>query len=105
MAAHKIALGLAGTAVIVAMAMPFFSLRLGQGDQGNDPSSTTTRKGYDLIAKGFGVGYNSTLEAVVDGPGATDPAYLQTVGQTLANTPGVDPASVHPIPLNNTPRS
>ncbi len=101
-AAHKIALGLAGTAVIVAMAVPFFSLRLGQGDQGNDPSSTTTRKGYDLIAKGFGVGYNSNLEAVIDGPGATDPAYLQTVGQTLANTPGVDPASVHPIPLNNS---
>jgi putative drug exporter of the RND superfamily len=101
-AAHKIALGLAGTAVIVAMAVPFFSMRLGQGDQGNDPSSTTTRKGYDLIATGFGVGYNSTLEAVSDGPGATDPAYLQTVGQTLANTPGVDPASVHPIPLNNT---
>ena len=101
-AAHKIALGLAGTAVIVAMALPFFSMRLGQGDQGNDPSSTTTRKGYDLIAAGFGVGYNSNLEAVIDGPGATDPAYLQTVGQTLANTPGVDPASVHPIPLNNT---
>jgi putative drug exporter of the RND superfamily len=101
-AAHKIALGLAGTAVIVAMALPFFSMRLGQGDQGNDPSSTTTRKGYDLIAAGFGVGYNSNLEAVIDGPGATDPAYLQTVGQALANTPGVDPASVHPIPLNNT---
>jgi RND superfamily putative drug exporter len=101
-AAHKIALGLAGTAVIVAMALPFFSMRLGQGDQGNDPSSTTTRKGYDLIATGFGVGYNSNLEAVIDGQGATDPAYLQTVGQTLANTPGVDPASVHPIPLNNT---
>ena len=50
-AAHKIALGLAGTAVIVTLALPFFSMRLGQGDQGNDPSSTTTRKGYDLIAK------------------------------------------------------
>ncbi len=101
-AAHKIALGLAGTAVIVTMALPFFSMRLGQGDQGNDPAGTTTRTGYDLIAKGFGVGYNSNLEAVIDGPGATDPAYLQTVGQALAATPGVDPASVHPIPLNNT---
>ena len=95
---RKVALGLAGAAVIVALAIPFFSLRLGQGDQGNDPSSTTTRKGYDLIAQGFGVGYNSTLEAVVDGPGATDPAYLQKVGQTLAATPGVDPASVAPDP-------
>jgi putative drug exporter of the RND superfamily len=101
-AAHKIVLGLAGAAVIVVLAVPFFSMRLGQGDQGNDPSSTTTRKGYDLIAKDFGVGYNSTLEAVIDGPGATDGAYLQKVSQALTATPGVDPASVHPIPLNNS---
>jgi len=101
-ATHKIALGLAGAAVIVTLALPFFSMRLGQGDQGNDPSGTTTRRGYDLIAKDFGVGYNSNLEAVIDGPGATDQAYLQKVGQTLAATPGVDPASVHPIPLNNS---
>ena len=101
-AAHKIVLGLAGAAVIVTLAVPFFSMRLGQGDQGNDPSGTTTRTGYDLIAKGFGVGYNSTLEAVIDGPGATDNAYLQKVSQALTATPGVDPASVHPIPLNNS---
>ncbi len=101
-ATHKIALGLAGAAVIVTLALPFFSMRLGQGDQGNDPSGTTTRRGYDLIAKDFGVGYNSNLEAVIDGPGATDQVYLQKVSQTLAGTPGVDPASVHPIPLNNS---
>ena len=101
-AAHRIALGLAGAAIIVVLAVPFFSMRLGQGDQGNDPSGTTTRTGYDLIAKGFGVGYNSTLEAVIDGPGATDNAYLQKVSQALTATPGVDPASVHPIPLNNS---
>ena len=101
-AAHKIALGLAGAAIIVLLAVPFFSMRLGQGDQGNDPSGTTTRTGYDLIAKGFGVGYNSTLEAVIDGPAATDTGYLEKVGTALAATPGVDPTSVHPIPLNNT---
>jgi RND superfamily putative drug exporter len=77
-------------------------MRLGQGDQGNDAAGTTTRKGYDLIATGFGVGYNSNLEAVIDGPGATDQAYLQKIGQALSATPGVDPASVHPIPLNNS---
>jgi RND superfamily putative drug exporter len=101
-AAHKIALGLAGAAIIVVLALPFFSMRLGQGDQGNDPSGTTTRVGYDLIAKGFGVGYNSNLEAVIDGPGATDNAYLQKVSQALSSTPGVDAASVHSIPLNDS---
>jgi RND superfamily putative drug exporter len=101
-AAHKIALGLAGAAIIVVLALPFFSMRLGQGDQGKDPASTTTRKGYDLIAQGFGVGYNSNLEAVIDGPGATDNTYLQKVSQALTSTPGLDPASVHSIPLNDS---
>jgi RND superfamily putative drug exporter len=101
-ARHKSLLSLGAAAVIVVLALPFFSMRLGAGDQGNDPKGSTTRSGYDLIATGFGVGYNSTLEAVVDGPGATDPAYLQKVSTTLQGTTGVDPTSVHAIPLNST---
>lgn len=98
---HRVVLSLVAAAVIVVLAAPFFSMRLGAGDQGNDPKATTTRAGYDLIAQGFGVGYNSTLEAVVDGSGATDPAYLAKVGSTLQATAGVDPTSVHAIPLNS----
>jgi putative drug exporter of the RND superfamily len=101
-ARHKVVLSLVAAAVIVVLAAPFFSMRLGAGDQGNDPKGTTTRAGYDLIAQGFGVGYNSTLEAVVDGSGATDQGYVQKVVTTLQATPGVDPTSVHPIPLNNS---
>jgi len=40
--------------IIVLVALPFFSLRLGTSDQGNDPTSTTTRQAYDLLANGFG---------------------------------------------------
>jgi putative drug exporter of the RND superfamily len=101
-ARHKTLLSLGAAAVIVVLALPFFSMRLGAGDQGNDPKGSTTRSGYDLIATGFGVGYNSTLEAVVDGPGATDPAYLQKVSTALQGTSGVDPTSVHAIPLNSS---
>ncbi|HEY8729254.1 MAG TPA: efflux RND transporter permease subunit [Acidothermaceae bacterium] len=100
-ASHKLVLSLVAGAVIVVLALPFFSMRLGTGDQGNDPKSTTTRAGYDLIAEGFGVGYNSTLEAVVTGQSATDTAYLQKVGAALQTTPGVDPTSVHAVPLNS----
>jgi putative drug exporter of the RND superfamily len=99
---NKFVLSLGAAAVIVVLALPFFSMRLGAGDQGNDPSGTTTRSGYDLIAQGFGVGYNSTLEAVIDGPGAADPAYLAKVGGALQATPGVDPTSVHSIPLTSS---
>jgi putative drug exporter of the RND superfamily len=100
-AEHKLVLSVVAAAVIVVLALPFFSMRLGAGDQGNDPKGTTTRTGYDLIAQGFGVGYNSTLEAVVNGPGATDPAYLTKVSDALQSTPGVDPTSVHAVPLNS----
>jgi RND superfamily putative drug exporter len=48
------------------------------------------------------VGYNSTLEAVVDGPGASDPTYLRHVSQTLAKVPGVDPTSLATAPLTKS---
>ncbi len=50
---HKTLLSLGAAAVIVILAAPFFSMRLGAGDQGNDPKGSTTRSGYDLIAHGF----------------------------------------------------
>ncbi|MDX6229995.1 MAG: hypothetical protein QOI76_3385 [Frankiales bacterium] len=83
------------TAVLVLLAIPFFGIRLGNSDQGNDPSSATTRKGYDLVAQGFGPGYNGKLELVVSGPKAADPAFLKTVTSTLSTQPGVVPSSIH----------
>jgi putative drug exporter of the RND superfamily len=86
-------------AILVMLAIPFFGIRLGSSDQGNDPSTTTTRKGYDLVAQGFGPGYNGGLELVVSGPKAADQAFLKTVTQTLAAQPGVVGASIHAQPL------
>ena len=48
-------------AVVVLVALPFFSLRLGSSDQGNDPTGTTTRQAYDMLAQGFGPGFNGPL--------------------------------------------
>jgi RND superfamily putative drug exporter len=91
---------MASVVVMIALAIPFFSMQLGASDQGSDPKGSTTRTGYDLIASSFGIGYNSTLEAVVSGPGASDSAYLQKVSSALANVPGVDPTSLGKVPLN-----
>jgi hypothetical protein len=90
---RPVALAALGGLVMVTLAIPFFAMRLGQADQGNDPAGTTTRKGYDLIAQGFGAGYNSTLSLVIDGPGAQSTA--QHVGQALAGVTDVDPHSVY----------
>ncbi|MFD7279014.1 MMPL family transporter [Streptomyces sp. NPDC059862] len=58
-----------GLVVMVVLALPVLSLRLGTVDQGNDEASTTTRKAYDLLAEGFGPGFNGPLQVVVDGDG------------------------------------
>jgi putative drug exporter of the RND superfamily len=88
--------------VIILLAIPFFSMRMGHADQGNDPSNTTSRKGYDLISQGFGVGYNSTLTLVVSGPNVQ--ATADKVGAAVRTVKYVDPTSVFvlPKPLTDT---
>src|SRR4051812_36640075 len=54
-------------AVMAVLALPVLSLRLGATDQGNDDTTTTTRKAYDLLAEGFGPGFNGPLQVVTDG--------------------------------------
>jgi RND superfamily putative drug exporter len=47
--------------VLVTMAVPLFSMRLGQTDAGSNPKDTTSRKAYDLVTDGFGPGMNGPL--------------------------------------------
>src|SRR5512133_3300873 len=59
-------LGIAGVlALLIPLIVPFFSLNLGQEDIGATPKSTTERQAYDLMAAGFGVGYNGPLLVAV----------------------------------------
>jgi RND superfamily putative drug exporter len=101
LARRKLVLGALAAGLIVVLAVPFFSMRLGRADQANDPAGSTTRKGYELIASapGFGPGYNSTLELVVAGPGASDQSYLADVAGRLRTVPDVNPTSVLPVPI------
>jgi putative drug exporter of the RND superfamily len=79
----------AALAVMLVLAIPFFSMRLGSADAGSDPASSTTRKAYDLLAKGFGPGYNGPLQLVaqVDSPAQED-AFAK-VTAAIARTSGV----------------
>ncbi|HWC27341.1 MAG TPA: MMPL family transporter [Solirubrobacteraceae bacterium] len=52
---------LAGTALLVVLALPVTDFRLGFPDAGNDPAGTMTRTAYDLVAEGFGPGASSPL--------------------------------------------
>jgi putative drug exporter of the RND superfamily len=75
--------------VMIIFALPFFSIRLGSADAGTDPTNTTTRQAYDLLARGFGPGYNGPLELVAQ---INSPEQLQAfnrVEQAVAKSPGV----------------
>ena len=60
-----------------ALAVPFFSMRLGSSDASSDPAGTTTRQAYDLLAKGFGPGYNGPLQLVAEVDGSRAEAGLR----------------------------
>ncbi|HEX9856371.1 MAG TPA: MMPL family transporter [Acidimicrobiia bacterium] len=80
---------LSGVVIMVTLALPFFSLRLAFSDEGNFPEDTTTRKAYDLLAAGFGPGFNGSLILATEIPSGADPATLETVSSALASDPGV----------------
>ena len=51
-----------GTLVLLLMAAPVLSLHMGFSDEGNFPEDSTTRQAYDLLADGFGAGFNGPAE-------------------------------------------
>ena len=97
---RPVVLATAAGIVIALLAVPFFSLRLGSSDQGNDPTGTTTRRAYDLLATGFGPGFNGPFQVVAEIDGAGQLANLGRVQQALAATPGVAQVSP-PQPSQN----
>jgi RND superfamily putative drug exporter len=83
--------------VMVVLAIPVFSIRLGSSDQGNDPAGTTTRKAYDMLVDGFGPGFNGPLQLVGELRSPGDAQALAALGQSVGRTPGV--AAVVPVPV------
>ena len=78
-------IGAAGAlAIVVVVALPFFSMRLGSSDQGNDPPSTTTRQAYDMLATGFGPGFNGPLEVVAVDRTGFQPDAIASLSQAIA---------------------
>ncbi|CAN5279533.1 hypothetical protein BH11ACT2_BH11ACT2_07940 [soil metagenome] len=52
--------------ILGTVAIPALSLNLNLPDNGSEPKGSTQRQAYDLIAKGFGSGYNGPLIVAVD---------------------------------------
>ncbi len=77
------------TLLLIVLALPVLGLRLGFSDEGNYAAETTTRKAYDLLAEGFGPGFNGPLMVVSEVSPGTSQATLQAVTDAIARDPGV----------------
>ncbi len=77
------------TVVLMTLSVPVLDMRLGQADAGTDPTSTTHRRAYDLLATGFGDGFNGPLLIVVDLGDVPDAAALDPIVAAVGADPGV----------------
>ncbi|GAA2407039.1 MMPL family transporter [Actinomadura vinacea] len=78
---------------LLALSAPALGMRLGFADAGNDPAGQTSREAYDLLAEGFGPGFNGPLVVVGEG----DAAAGRRIQGVLSGTDGVA-AATPPIP-------
>ena len=90
-------IALVGAVVLILLAAPAASIRLGFSDYGNLPEDRTVRRAYDLIAEGFGPGTNGPLYITVEGAAASDPAELDEFVATLEATEDVAFSVANPI--------
>jgi RND superfamily putative drug exporter len=79
-----------GTVVLLALAAPALRMETGFPDAGDDPTSLTHRRAYDLLAEGFGPGFNAPLLVVADlrRPGA-DAEAIPALAERIAGDPGI----------------
>ena len=73
-------------AILIPLIVPFFSLNLGQEDVGATPKSTTERQAYDLMAEGFGVGFNGPLLVAIKLGTPAKPSSQYTSQKKQANS-------------------
>jgi RND superfamily putative drug exporter len=81
----------AALAVLLVLAAPVLTMRLGFSDAGNGSEALHSRRSYDLLAEGFGPGFNGPLTVVLDtrATGTSAPAVVERVRAAVAATAGV----------------
>jgi RND superfamily putative drug exporter len=83
---------------LLLLCVPTLSLRLGTNDAGTEPPSKTTRQAYDLLAEGFGPGFNGPFVMVAALPGKGEDQGLVRLKKQLEGEEGV--AATTAISLN-----
>jgi putative drug exporter of the RND superfamily len=82
-------LAIVSAALMIALLIPALALRLDSSDAGNDPVNVSSRHAYDLLARGFGAGFNGPLTLVAQLPGRDRDAALPALRAAVSTVPDV----------------
>jgi RND superfamily putative drug exporter len=82
-------LALLSLGLMIALLLPVIGLRLESSDAGNDPSGTKTRQAFDLLAEGFGAGFNGPLLIVSELPAPHQTSGLPALQTAVKGSPNV----------------
>jgi len=94
---RPVPLTIAAMTIMLVLTIPFFSLRLGSAGAGDNAPDTTTRKAYDLLADGFGPGYNGPLQVVAKVTSARAASDFTRLEQAVKTVPGVASVQAGPV--------
>jgi len=95
---RPVAAALLSGGLLIVLCIPTLSLRLGSNDAGTDPAGSSTREAYDLLAEGFGAGYNGPFVMAAALPSKGDDEALVQLRKTVESEEGV--AKTTSITLN-----
>jgi RND superfamily putative drug exporter len=88
---RRLLFGVAALGVMVALGVPYLSMRQGTADYSVDPTSTTTTtyQGYEMLVHGFGPGFSGPLQLVAPLSDPGQQAVFDTVVAAAGHAPGV----------------
>lgn len=86
----------AAAVVMLGLAAPALDIRLGSADASSDPTTSATRQHHDLMAEGFGDGYDAQLLLAARTPDDASRQAFTNLASHLETTDNV--AAVHVTP-------
>jgi RND superfamily putative drug exporter len=87
---------LVGLLIVIPIALPVRDLQLGLPTDQYAAASSTERKAYDLLTKGFGVGFNAPLTVLVQGLPQVNDADRAAARQAILQQSVGQPAPLSP---------
>jgi RND superfamily putative drug exporter len=97
-AARPAVLGAMALGLMAILAVPGLTIRLGTADAGNNAHTTSSYQAYEMLADGFGPGFNGPLVLAGQATTPVDQAHLAALERDLAAVPGVAAVQAAPAP-------